>query len=126
MLATSRRRNDYERENTIGRMDRKIYILAPVISDGVSNEDKIDAYEVVDNVWARADNDLGETVVEQNQVKHVHKTTFTIRYRTDLTIKNRIVLDNKMYTVLSSVPLNETRKRRTIVITEYLQDYVIT
>jgi SPP1 family predicted phage head-tail adaptor len=126
MLATSKKRNDYQKENTIGRMDRKIYIMEPVVTDGVSNEDKIDSYEVVEELWARVQNETGDTVVEQNQVKHTQPTTFTIRYRDYITIKHRVVNNGKMYQVLSAIEAGEHRKRFTKISGEYLKDYIIT
>src|SRR5687768_3981833 len=115
MLATSKKRNDYQKENTIGRMDRRIHILEPVVTDGLSNEDKIDSYDIVEQLWARVQNETGDTVVDQNQVKHTQPTTFTIRYRDYITIKHRVVHNGKMYTVLSAIEAGEHRKRFTKV-----------
>jgi SPP1 family predicted phage head-tail adaptor len=126
MLATSRKWNDYQRENTIGRMDRLIYIMEPVVTDGVSNEDKIDSYQIVEHIDARVQNEVGETVIENNQVKHTQPTTFTIRYRDYITIKHRVVHNGKMYTVLSAIEAGEHKKRFTKISGEYLKDYVIT
>ena len=103
--------------------------MEPVITDGDSGEDKVESYTQIDTnpeVWARVENDTGDTVVEQNQVKHVQKTVFTIRYRTDLTISNKVVHNGKMYSVLSAIEAGEHRKRFTKITGEYLKDYVLT
>lgn len=128
MLATKRVRNDYQFENTIGRMDRKIYILAPTVSTGDSNEDKIDAYTIVRSVKARIENETGDTEVKENQIRHIQSTRFTIRYRyaTDVTIKHRVVYNNKMYAILSVIEKGEMRKRFSVIAGEYDKPYVIT
>lgn len=129
MLATKRNRNDYEVQNTIGRMDRRIIIMEPIITDGDSNEDKVTGYEIIDTnprVWARVENETGDTDTVSDQVKHLQSTTFTIRYRTDITIKNKVVHNGKMYSVLSAIEAGEHRKRFTKISGEYLKDYVIT
>jgi head-tail adaptor len=126
MLATKRRRNDYEFENNIGRMDRLVYIMEPNISNGASNEDKIDSYDILRQVWASVENSTGDTLVEQNQTTHIQQSVFTMRYAPDVTIKHKIVHNNKMYSVLSAIEAGEHRKRFTKITGEYFKDYVIT
>lgn len=103
--------------------------MQEIIADGDSNEDKVTGYEPIDTnpqVWARVQNETGDTDVIGDQVKHVQSTVFTIRYRTDITIKNKIVHNSKMYSVLSAIEAGEHRKRFTRISGEYLKDYVIT
>lgn len=129
MLATNKKRNDYQFENTVGRMDRRITIMQPIVSDGDSNEDKVTGYELVDTnpeVWARVVNDTGDTVMVQDQAKHMQQSVFIIRYRDDITIKHKVVHNGKMYSVLSAIEFGEQRKQRTKITGEYLKDYVIT
>jgi head-tail adaptor len=114
---------------SIGKFDRRIIIMQPVITDGVSNEDKVGDYEVIDTdprPYGRVTYNIGDTVVEGNQVKHIRSVDVEVRHRTDITIKNKIVIDNEMFSVLSAVPLGEIRKRFTKISGEYLKDYVIT
>jgi SPP1 family predicted phage head-tail adaptor len=122
MLAT-------DKNDAIGRMDRRVTIMQEIISDGESNEDKVTGYEPVDNnpnPWARVVNEIGDTVVEQDRVKHLQQTIFYVRYRTDVTIKNKIVHNGKMYSVLSAIEDGEKRKQRTKITGEYMKEYVIT
>lgn len=122
MLAT-------DKNDAIGRMDRRITIMQEIIVDGDSNEDKVTGYEPIDNnpnPWARVVNEIGDAVVEQDRVKHLQQTIFFVRYRTDVTIKNKIVHNNKMYSVLSAIEDGEKRKQRTKITGEYMRDYVIT
>lgn len=123
MLATDKKKD------AIGLMDRKITIMKEIISDGESNEDKVTGYEPIENnstPWARVENEIGDTVVEQDRVKHLQQTLFFVRYRTDVTIKNKIVHNSKMYSVLSAIEDGENRKQRTKITGEYLKEYVIT
>ena len=122
MLAT-------DKHDTIGRMDRRITIMQEIIEDGESNEDKVTGYEPVDNnpnPWARVVNEIGDTVVEQDRVKHLQQTIFFVRYRTDVTNKNKVVHNGKMYSVLSAIEDGEKRKQRTKITGEYMKEYVIT
>lgn len=122
MLATNK-------HDAIGRMDRKITIMQEIIEDGESNEDKVTGYELIDsnpNPWARVVNEIGDTAVDQDRVKHLQQTMFFVRYRTDITNKNKIVHEGKMYSVLSAIEDGEKRKRRTKITGEYMKDYVIT
>lgn len=122
MLAT-------DKHDAIGRMDRRITIMQEIITDGDSNEDKVTGYEPIDNnpnPWARVVNEIGDTVVDQDRVKHLQQTIFFVRYRTDVTNKNKIVHNGKMYSVLSAIEDGEKRKRRTKITGEYMRDYVIT
>jgi head-tail adaptor len=112
-----------------GKLDKRIIIVEPIITDGDSNEDKVDGYEIIDTdprPYARVTYKVGDTVVEGNQVKHIRTVEIELRHRTDITIKNKVVIDNEMFSVLSSVPLGEIRNRFTKISGEYLKDYVIT
>jgi head-tail adaptor len=116
-------------EVTLARRDRQIVIVEPIIEDGDSNEDKVTGYQPISSdprPYARVENGIGDTVVEQDQVKHVQQTIFTVLYRDDVTIKNRIVHEGKMYTILSVIELGEVRRRFTKISGEYLKDYIIT
>lgn len=103
--------------------------MQEIIEDGESNEDKVTGYEPVDNnpnPWARVVNEIGDTVVEQDRVKHLQQTIFFVRYRTDVTNKNKVVHNGKMYSVLSAIEDGEKRKQRTKITGEYMKEYVIT
>ena len=95
-----------------GQLDRSITFIKAIVSRGTSNQDKIDGWEEVDTdptVFARRKELAGNEVVIGNQLHFIQRTEFIVVYRTDLTTKNRIVFEDKVYEIISIV---ETLQRK--------------
>lgn len=96
-----------------GELDREITFIKEVVSRGASNDDKIDSWELIDSdptVFSRKTEMRGNEVVIGEQLKYVQKTVFLIRYREDLTTKNRVVYNEKVYEIISITEAGEQRK----------------
>lgn len=98
----------------IGHMDKEIYFIRPVISDGDSNEDKIDSWELIPEdpmVNAKKFEISGNTNVIDDRMTYFQNTEWTIRYRSDLNNRMRIVHDTQVYEILSITAAEQTRNR---------------
>lgn len=98
----------------IGRLDREIYLIQPVISNGDSNEDKITDWELIENdsfLNARKVDLAGSTTVINDRLTYIQPTEWIIRYRTDLNNRMRIVYDTQVYEILSITDAAEGRNR---------------
>jgi SPP1 family predicted phage head-tail adaptor len=95
-----------------GELDREITFIKEVTTRGDSNQDKIDSWTPIalyPDVYARVKEMAGNEIVIGDQLKFVQKTEFTVVYRTDLSVKNRIVFDGRVYEIISIV---ETAQRK--------------
>lgn len=99
----------------IGKLDRRITFIQPIITNGTSNEDKITGWEEIDSiptVWASLQQSRGTVGTDQDRIIYAQTSTFIIRYRTDLNIRMRVVdEDSKCYAILSIAEMNGSRKR---------------
>ena len=78
----------------VGRLDRRITFIEREITDGTSNEDYTGDWVEVDSnpdVWARKADLRGKEVVIADQVKFMYLTIWTVRYRSDLNARMRVV-----------------------------------
>src|SRR5688500_4328484 len=108
-----------------GELDREISFIKENVSRGTSNQDKIDSWELVDNnptVWAKKIELKGNEVVTMDRIKYIKNTIFTIRYRTDLTEKNRVVLEDKVYEIVSITEAGEQRKTFLDMVANYIDN----
>lgn len=88
----------------IGKLDRRIRFVKAIIETGTSNEDKITGWENVTSnptVWASQKDLRGNDVVVGEKVTYLQLTNFVIRERSDLTTRNRLVCDSKVYEIVS-------------------------
>lgn len=87
----------------IGELDRQVTFIKENVSRGASNQDVITWVIIASNptVFSRKLELKGNEVVIGDQLKYVQKTLFTIRYRTDLTVKNRVVFNGQVYEIIS-------------------------
>jgi len=95
-----------------GELDRSITFIEEVTTRGASNQDKITSWqEIAENptVFARRKELSGNEFVINDQLTFVQKTEFIIVYREDLSVRNRIVFNNKVYEIISIV---ETEQRQ--------------
>lgn len=95
---------------SIGKLDRKITIQEPVYANNDHNEDKIIDWETVVSVWAKSEQRQGSEVVDADRVTYYETTIFTIRYRSDLNVRMRIVFQSIPYRIFSITEYKGTRK----------------
>ncbi len=113
----------------IGKHDRRVTFIQPVISTGTSNEDKITAWEEIDSnptVWARKIEEGGSTAVNADRVTHSRATTWVIRHREDLNVRMRLVWDTQMYEIINIAEADEGRRRYLNVLTSLLDNQYFT
>jgi len=99
----------------IGKLDRRITFIEPTISTGTSNEDKITGWTAISSipeVWASKAERAGSVYAQADRLTYAQQTEWTIRYRTDLTVRNRIVAnDSRVYEIQSLAEAKGTRER---------------
>lgn len=98
----------------VGSLDREVTFIQPIIENGVSNEDKITGWEVIDEDPydnARKIEGGGSTVVAADRITLTRQTTWQIRYRDDLNVRMRLVYEMQVYEILNIAEADEARKR---------------
>ena len=94
----------------VGNLDRRITIQEPVYTTNDHNEDEITDWSNVATVWASASQKQGSEVVDADRVTYYETTIFTIRHRTGLNVRMRIILDTVPYRIFSITEHKSSRK----------------
>jgi SPP1 family predicted phage head-tail adaptor len=97
----------------IGSMNRRITIQKKVIGSDASNQRKITGWENIDRspvVWAHIDERSGSEAFQAEQLVGLTSAIITIRYRTDLSIENKVVFNGKNYDIQAIIDRNNDRK----------------
>src|SRR5687768_15947004 len=114
----------------IGKMDRRVTFIKPIIENGTSNEDKVTGWEVIDSndtVWAEKIERSGSKFIQEDRVALVMQTDWRIRFRTDLNGSMRLVYNTLVYNITAfSEMSDESRKRYTMVNTTLLDNIYFT
>lgn len=113
----------------IGRLDREIYLIQPVIVIGDSNEDKITAWELIENdsfISARKLDRDGTTAVTNDRVVYAQTIEWYIRYRDDIKNTMRIVYNTQVYEILSISEANESRNRYLKIVSNIIDNQYFT
>ena len=108
----------------VGRMDRRISILKPILETSTSNEDKVIGWEKISStpdVWAFKQDLRGKEVVIADRVQFMYLTNWTIRYRTDVKASYRIVDGNSQEYEIITVSEGEGRGAYTDLVTNILE-----
>lgn len=108
-----------------GELDREVTFIKEVTTRGASNQDTITSWVPVDQyptVFSRKTEMKGNEVVIGDQLKYIQKTIFTIRYRNDLSVKNRVVCDDKVYEIISITENGEMRRSFLDVVANFLDN----
>ena len=87
----------------VGELDRKITIQKKVYSTNASNERNVTGWTNIDlfpNPWANVQESFGSEPVQADQVVGLKTSIFIIRYRTDVTIENRILHRDDTYNIV--------------------------
>lgn len=107
-----------------GELDREITFIVATTTRGTSNQDKVTGWdEIAENptVFARRRELPGVEIVVGGQLKFIQKTEFAVVYRTDITTRNRIVFEDKVYEIIS-ITESIQRKMYLLVIANYLDN----
>lgn len=114
----------------IGRHDRRVTFIQPIISTGTSNEDKITSWEEIDSnptVWARKIEEGGGTGVTADRVTHSRAVSFVVRFREDLNVRMRLVLDTLVYEIINIAEADQGGRERYLnVLTQLLDNEYFT
>lgn len=85
-------------------MDRQIIFLKKEFASSSANQDEISEWVKVTNnpkVWSKFEQKPGREVVIADQIQSIINGNFIIDWREDITEENRIVLDDKVYNIIS-------------------------
>lgn len=113
----------------IGRLDREIYIIHPIIETGVSNEDKIVGWELIENdsfISARKIDKDGANVNIADRIVYTQQIEWYIRHRPDIQLHMRIVYNTQVYEILSISDAFETRDRYLKIVSNLLDNTFFT
>lgn len=92
------------KQQTIGGLDQKILIQEEIYGDNESNERVVTGWQNIASYpepWANVSENSGYEPTQADQVQGLKTSTFTIRYRTDVNIKHRIIYQNEIYNILT-------------------------
>lgn len=109
----------------IGKLDRKITIQEPVYANNDHNEDEIVDWGNVATVWAKTEQRQGSEAVDADRVTYYETTIFTIRHRTDLNVRMRIVFQNEPYRIFSITEHKGTRKGYMEIAAEVMDNVLV-
>lgn len=102
----------------IGELDKEIIILSPTIATGVNrpatNEDEITGWTELATVWGKVKPFGGNEVMIAEKLTETYSIEVTIRYRTDLTERMRIVCEGSVYEI-KHLPVLEDRRNFTVI-----------
>lgn len=110
------------RGGKIGQMDRLITIQENVGTLDHNNQ-KVPSWQNVSTgpeVWAMKQEKTGNETYESDQLVAIQATFWTIRYRSDITPKHRIVYNGKNYDILSQ-PVELGRQQYLEIKTELIE-----
>lgn len=109
----------------IGKLDRRIIIQSPVYENNDHNEDQITGWENVVTVWARADQRQGNEVIDAERLTYYETTLFTIRHRTDLNVRMRIIFGTVPYRIFSITEHESSRNGYMVIAAEVMDNTTV-
>ena len=96
----------------IGQRDRLLTFIRAVIKTGISrpstNEDEVDHWELLTYEWAFIKPFQGNEAMIAERLTETHHVIANIRYRDEITTRDRFVLDGRVYEI-SSIPPSKDR-----------------
>lgn len=102
-----------QHNENIGQLDRVILIEEPIFdTDEDSNQRKITGWEAIETnsqPYAKVVEKSGTEVLQTDQIAGIMFAEFIIRYRTDLSLKYRIVYNNWTYNIQSILEIGRKR-----------------
>lgn len=114
----------------IGQLDHEITFIQPIIEQGVSGEDKVTEWELIDEEPddnARRIEQSGSTFVQADRLTWSQQTTWQIRAdRPALNVRMRLVYSTQVYEILNISPADEGRNRFLNLVTNLLDNTFFT
>ena len=112
-----------------GELDREVTFIKKDLSTGASNADHIDAWVEVatdPTVMARRKDMKGDVVMDNERLSYSQRVLWTVDYREDLTIENRLVYNTKVFEIIGVAENNSGRETYLDVMTHYLDNQLWT
>lgn len=109
-------------KHQIGHLDREVTFLQGIYETGLSNERKLTGWEEIASdptVPASKKESKGTELALADRLTYAQPTHFTIRWRSDITVEMRLVCDQKVYEITSTI---EEGRRRFLTIVSNLID----
>jgi SPP1 family predicted phage head-tail adaptor len=88
--------------NVIGKMDKRVTFQQKVYGTDVSNQRRVTGWENISSnatVYAEVIERSGSEVLQADQLVGLTAAEIRVRFRTDLTIENRVVYNGKYYDI---------------------------
>lgn len=101
-----------QHSETIGRLDKKVTFQQKIFTTDASNQHKVTGWEDIETnpeVWAQVDYKTGSEAFQSDQLVAVKTASIGIRYRTDLTTENRVIVDNEIFDILTIIEVGRKR-----------------
>lgn len=96
----------------VGKMDKIVRFEQKIFSTDASNQHKPMGWEDIDSnpeVYAQVDYKSGSENFQSDQLVAVKTASISIRYRTDLTTENRVIVDNEIFDILTIIEVGRKR-----------------
>lgn len=96
----------------IGKMDRRVTFQRKVYTTNASNERAISGWEDISTrpeEWANVEEGSGSEVIQGEQLTGLTTARITTRYRSDITIENRISYNSKYYDIHAIIEVGRRR-----------------
>jgi SPP1 family predicted phage head-tail adaptor len=97
-----------------GQLDREITFITPDLGDSESNEDKVEAWVEVDDdptVYAMREDMPGTEELIADRSTPMQRTRFITDYRDDITTRERLVCETKVFEIISVGEFQSGRER---------------
>ena len=101
-----------------GGFDRRIHILRQSTALSPSFEPQ-ETYAKAFSLWAKVFHERVSEVYKNQGIQGVRTTTFTVRYRADITEKDRIEHENQVYKILGFMEMG--RKEILEITTQFVE-----
>jgi SPP1 family predicted phage head-tail adaptor len=108
-----------------GQRDREITFIQKVLEESESNEDKVDYWELVGTdpvVYALKEDMSGNDVLIADRATYMQRTRFITDYRSDITTKNRLVCDERVYEIIAVTDFESGRERDTQIMCNMIEN----
>jgi SPP1 family predicted phage head-tail adaptor len=86
----------------IGSFDRRVTFQQRIVGTDASNQHKPLGWENIPNnatTWAHVEENSGSEVFQADQLSGLTVANIFIRYRTDLSVQNRVIYNGKEYDI---------------------------
>lgn len=110
---------------SVGELDRRITIQEPVYENNDHNEDEITGWTDVVTLWAKAEQRQGSEVIDADRVTYYETTIFTVRHKTDLNVRMRVIFDSAPYRIFSITEHKASRKGYMEITAEVIDNEVV-